>query len=61
MADLIMKKTPLYLALAAFGIASSFLFSSCEKQTPAEKAADDIGDAVEEVADGVEDAVEEVN
>lgn len=52
-----MKKTSLYLALAAFGIISSFLFSSCEKRSDAEKAADDIGDAIEEVADEIGDAV----
>lgn len=52
-----MKKSTITLTLAAFGIASSFVFSSCEKRSDAEKAADDIGDAVEEVADEIGDAI----
>ena len=55
-----MKKNTLYLALAAFGIASSFVFSSCDKRSDTEKAADEIGDAIEEVADEVGDAIKKV-
>lgn len=39
-------------------ISPLFLFASCEDKTPAEKAAEDIGDAAEEVGDAVEDATD---
>ncbi len=52
-----MKKSTITLTLAVFGIASSFVFSSCDRRSNVEKAADEIGDAVEEVADEIGDAI----
>lgn len=49
---------------AIFPILGAFfvlLSASCEKKSPLEKAADDVGDAVEEAADEVGDAVRKVD
>ncbi|WP_193210632.1 hypothetical protein [Luteolibacter marinus] len=46
-----------YLILSTFAAAVVCTLASCEKKSPVEKAADDVGDAVEEAADEVGDAV----
>ena len=45
-----------HLILGSIGGALVFMLASCEKKSPIEKAADDVGDAVEEAADEVGDA-----
>jgi hypothetical protein len=45
------------LILSALGLAAALFAVGCEKKSPAEKAVDDVGDAVEEAADEVGDAV----
>lgn len=46
-----------HMILSVLGGTMVFLTAGCEKKSPAEKAIDDVGDAVEEVADEVGDAV----
>ncbi len=46
-----------HMILSVLGSAMVLLTASCEKKSPAEKAVDDVGDAVEEAADEVGDAV----
>jgi hypothetical protein len=49
-----MNKRMIMSALGGFLILAT---AACEKKSPAEKAADDVGDAVEEAADEIGDAV----
>ena len=51
---LLMKKR---MILSVLGTSMVLVTASCEKKSPAEKAVDDVGDAVEEAADEVGDAV----
>lgn len=44
---------PLLSSVAFFSLAS------CERQTPAEEAADDISDAIEDAGDDIGDAVDD--
>lgn len=48
-------KTKLWIPFLSLPL---FAFVSCEQKSPAEKAADDMKDAVEEVGDAVEDATD---
>lgn len=45
------------MILSLLGTALVLITAGCEKKSPAEKAVDDVGDAVEEAADEVGDAV----
>jgi len=45
------------MILSALGTGLLLVTVSCEKKSPAEKAADDVGDAVEEAVDETGDAV----
>ena len=49
-----MKKNP--MILSALGATLLLATASCEKKSPAEKAVDDVGDAVEEAVDEAGDA-----
>lgn len=49
-------KTKPWMLLAALPF---FALGACEENSPAEEAADDVGNAAEETGDAIEDAAEE--
>ncbi len=42
-------------------LTGALILIGCERKSPAEKAADDIGDAAEEVADEIGDAIDKAD
>lgn len=50
-----MKKK--HMIMSVLGTTMLFVATGCEKKSPAEKAVDDVGDAVEEAVDEAGDAV----
>lgn len=48
-----------YLTTVAL-VFAAFAFTSCEQRSDAEKAADEIGDAIEEIGDEIGDAAREL-
>ena len=52
-------KTKHYLMMLLSG-AALLAFASCEKKTPEEEAAEELGDSIEDAGDAIEDAGNEV-
>lgn len=53
--------TKRHMIMSILGAGAVLAAAGCEKKSPAEKAADDVGDAVEEAADEAGDAVRQAD